>query len=341
MKHSVFNVKPRCPTTYTAKHVPWVVFLLSLVISSLASVANPLQRHGPTAIGMLAYLWAPTDDMLGLREGLQTLGYDQDVHVALGVRFAAGNEQQLEPIIRQFLHYGAEILYVSEWNVLQAARRATTRTPIVFSSWYYPSRDGTLITVADLGDNVTGVVPAFPDVDPRALEKFRLLIPSLNRVLVPYEADAPYLSEQLTALRVAAQRLNIKLLEHAVHTQEEARQVILTTPTEAMDGILPVGGGLNISGYALQASLQRHIPTLFSRDWMAEYGGLASYGPSWYALGQQAAHLVDKIIQGVHPKTLPVEVSQAAQFVINLRTATQLGITIPPDLVSQADTVIR
>jgi ABC-type uncharacterized transport system substrate-binding protein len=341
MKHSVFNVKPYCPTTCTAKRVPWVVLLLSLVISSSASVANPLQRHGPTAIGMLAYLWAPTDDMLGLREGLQTLGYDQDVQVALGVRFAAGNEQQLEPIIRQFLNDGAQILYVSEWNVLQAAQRVTTRTPIVFSSWYHPPRDGSLARWSDLGDNVTGVIPAFPDVDPRALEKFRLLIPSLNRVLVPYEANAPYLAEQLTALRVAAQRLNIQLLEHAVRTQEEARQVILTTPTEAMDGILPVGGGLNISGYALQASLQRHLPTLFSRDWMAEYGGLASYGPSWYALGEQAAHLVDKIIQGADPKTLPVEVSQQAQFVINLRTATQLGITIPPDLLAQADTVIR
>jgi putative ABC transport system substrate-binding protein len=315
--------------------------LLILVICSPASVANPQQRHGPTAIGMLAYLWAPTDDMLGLRDGLKTLGYDQDVHVALGVRFAEANDQQLEPIIRQFLNHGAQILYVSEWNVLQAARRVTTRTPIVFSSWYHPVQDGSLTRLSDLGDNVTGVIPAFPDVDPRALEKFRLLIPSLSRVLVPYEANAAYLAEQLTALRVAAQHLNITLLEHAVRTQEEARQVILTTPKEAMDGILPVGGGLNISGYALQASLQRHIPTLFSRDWMAEYGGLANYGPSWYALGKQAAGLVDKIIQGADPKTLPVEVSQEAQFVINLRTAKQLGITIPPDLLSQADTVIR
>jgi putative ABC transport system substrate-binding protein len=341
MKHSVFNVKPRGPTIRVAQHVQWAMVLLILVICSPASVANPQQRHGPTAIGMLAYLWAPTDDMLGLRDGLKTLGYDQDVHVALGVRFAEANDQQLEPIIRQFLNHGAQILYVSEWNVLQAARRVTTRTPIVFSSWYHPVQDGSLTRLSDLGDNVTGVIPAFPDVDPRALEKFRALIPSLNRVLVPYEANAPYLAEQLTALRVAAQRLNIKLIEHAVRTQEEARQVILTTPKAAMDGILPVGGGLNISGYALQASLQRHIPTLFSRAWMAEYGGLASYGPSWYALGQQAAHLVDKIIQGAHPQTLPAEVSQEALFVINLRTAKQLGITIPPDLLSQADIIIR
>jgi len=339
--HSVGNVKTRCPSTYAAKHVRWAILLLSLLIISPASVANPLQRHGPTAIGMLAYLWAPTDDMLGLRDGLKTLGYHQDIQIALGVRFAEGNDQQLEPIVRQFLHHGAKVLYVSEWNVLEIARSVTTRTPIVFSTWYHPTRDGTLAGFTDMGDNITGVIPAFPDVDPRSLEKFRLLIPSLNRVLVPYEANAPHLADQLTALRVEARRLHIRLIEHAVRTQEEARQVIMATPKEDMDGMLPVGGGLNIVGYALQASLQRHILTLFSRAWMAEYGGLASYGPSWYALGKQAARLVDKLIQGAHPKTLPVEVSQETRFVINLRTAKQLGITIPPNVISQADTVIR
>jgi putative ABC transport system substrate-binding protein len=91
----------------------------------------------------------------------------------------------------------------------------------------------------------------------------------------------------------------------------------------------------------LQASLQRQIPTLFARDWMAEYGGLASYGPSWHDLGAQAARLVDRIIKGAEPKALPVETSHKMHFVINLRTAQRLGLTIPPSLVSQADEIIR
>jgi len=310
--------------------------LLILAVHVPASHANPMQRHGPVAIGMLALLWAPTGDMLGLRDGLVALGYQPDVDMALGVRFAAGRTDQLEPILRQLLSHGAHILYVSDWNVLQAARRVTIQTPIVFSAWYPPTPDEMA-----LGDNVTGVTHAFPDVNPQALERFRALIPTLQRVLAPYDANASYLAEPLQALQREAARLGIRLDARAVHTQAEAKQAIMLTPKAEIDGILPIGGSLNIAGYALQASLQRHIPTLFAWSWMAEYGGLASYGPSWYDLGSQAARLVDQIIKGSEPKTLPLETSRKMHFVINLRTAQKLGVTIPPALLSQADEIIR
>jgi putative ABC transport system substrate-binding protein len=315
--------------------------LLLLAVHAPASRANPMQRDGPVAIGMLASLWAPTDDMLGLRDALVALGYQPDVDMALGVRFAAGRDDQLEPILRQLLSNGAHILFVSEWHVLQAAQRVTTQTPIVFTTWYPPAPDGVTPESPALADNVTGVTHAFPDVNPEALERFRALIPTLQRVLVPYDANAPYLAEPLQALRLEASRLGMRLDERAVRTQAEAKQAIMLTPKAEIDGILPISGSLNIAGYALQASLQRQIPTLFSRAWMAEYGGLASYGPSWYDLGVQAARLVDQIIKGAKPKALPVKVSQNMRFVINLRAAQKLGITIPPALLSQADEIIR
>jgi putative ABC transport system substrate-binding protein len=167
------------------------------------------------------------------------------------------------------------------------------------------------------------------------------LLPNLKRVLLPYDADDPHLVEQLQAVRDAAVRLQIELIEHPLRSQDEARQVIMTPRQGEVDGMLPVGGRLNISGYALQASLQHHIPALFARAWMAEYGGLASYGPSWYGLGQAAAALVDRILRGAKPVELPVQVTQQAEFVINLRSAKRLGLTIPPRFLTQADKVIR
>jgi putative ABC transport system substrate-binding protein len=315
--------------------------LLILAVYAPAGRANPMPRHGPVAIGMLGALWAPTGDMLGVRDGLVALGYQADIDIALGVRFAAGRTDQLEPIVRQLLSNGAHLLYVSDWNVLQAARRVTTQTPIVFTTWYPPAPDEIAPGSTALGDNVTGVMHAFPDVNPQALERFRALIPTLQRVLVPYDASAPYLVEPLQALRREASRLGIQLDARAVRTQAEAKQAIMLTPKAEIDGILSINSSLNIAGYALQASLQRQIPTLFARDWMAEYGGLASYGPSWYDLGVQAARLVDRIIKGAAPKALPVEASHKMHFVINLRTAQRLGLTIPPALLSQADEVIR
>ncbi len=325
----------------TAGRLRWIIVLVAILVSTPALGTETLERDGPINIGMLAYLWGPTADMIGVRDGLVELGNRQDEDFALGVRYAEGDEKILEAVVGQLLRDGARIIYANEWKVLETAQRVTTRTPIVFSTWYNPVRKGATESLASLGGNVTGVTNSFYEVSPRSLEVFLSLIPTLKRVLVPYDADDPHLLEQLKALRATASRLGIELVERAVHTQEEARQVIMATRKGKVDGILPAGGRLNISGYALQASLQHHIPTMFSRAWMAEYGGLASYGPSWYGLGRRAARLVDKIMRGAKPEELPVEVTEQMELVINLRTARALGITIAPTLLFQADKVIR
>ena len=338
MKHASGRAKHTRLPSQTVGRLRWMIVLVALLVSVPTTGTEAPASDGLTAIGMLTYIWGTTDDMVGLRDGLLQQGYRQDEQVALGVRFAEADDTMLDAMIGQVLRDGAKIIYVNGWKVLQAAQRATTRTPIVFTAWYDPIRAG---AIDKLGGNVTGVTHAFPEVSPRALDVFRSLLPKLKRVLVPYDADDPHLVEPLQAMRPTASRLGIELVERAVRTQEEARQVIMTPRKGEVDGILPVGGRLNISGYALQASHQHHIPTLFSRSWMAEYGGLASYGPSWYGLGQQAARLVASIMRGAKPEDLPVQVTQQTEFVINLRTAKTLGITIPPTLLSQADKVIR
>ena len=312
----------------------WFLILLLLAVHVPDSRVNPTPR--PVAIGMLGALWAPTGDMLGLRDGLTALGYQSNVDIALGVRYAEGRAEQFEPILRQLLKHGAHILYVSDWHVLRAAQRVTTQTPIVFSAWYPPTRDESV-----LGNNVTGVTHAFPDLHPKALERFRALIPTLQRVLAPYDANAPYLTEPLQALQREAAHLGVQLDTRAVRTQAEAKEAIMLASKAEIDGVLPVSGSLNIAGYTLQASLQRQIPALFMRSWMAAYGGLASYGPSWRDLGAQAARLVDRIIKGAEPKSLPVESNHKMRFVINLRAAQKLGLTIAPALLSEADEIIR
>jgi putative ABC transport system substrate-binding protein len=316
----------------------WMMVLMALLVGISANDVPTSERDEPMPIGMLASLWGPTEDMLGLRDGLTARGIHQNEQVALGVRSAAGDASRLEVLARDLLRDGAKVLYASGWKALQAAQRVTRRTPIVFTAWYDPVRSG---AIARLGPNVTGVIPAFPEISPQALDVFQSLLPTLRRVLVPYDADDPHLVEPLQALRAAASRLGITLVERGVHTQAEARQVIMAVRQGEVDGILPVGGRLNIAGYALQACLQHHVPALFPRAWMAEYGGLASYGPSWYGLGRQAARLLAEIIRGSKPEDLPMEVTEQMQLVINLRTANALGIIVPATLLKQADRVIE
>jgi putative ABC transport system substrate-binding protein len=327
---SLWPLQIQAAYTHRYLHRVWQAQPLS---STPATGTQTPASDRPIAIAMLASLWGPTDDMLGVRDGLAQRGYRQDEQVALGVRYAAGDASRLEAMVRQVLRDGASVLYASGWQALQAAQQVTRRIPIVFTTWY--NRD-----LASFAGNVTGVTPAFPEVSPKALDVLRALLPKLQRVLVPYDAADPELVEPLRALRVSAARLGIELVECPVRSQAEARQVIMVARPAEVDGMLPVGGRWNIAGYALQASLQHHLPTLFSRPWMAEYGGLGSYGPSWYGLGRQAAHLLADIIRGVKPADLPVQVTPQMELVINLRTAKTLGITIPPPLLSQAYRVI-
>jgi putative ABC transport system substrate-binding protein len=272
--------------------------------------------------------------MLGARDALQALGYHQNQHVAFGWRAAEGHEGELEAIATQLWRDGAQILYASDVKALAAVQRVNPNTPIVFTSWYNPG-------VASLGAPVRGVSPAFPEGSPKSLEVLQALLPQLKHVLLPYDADDPDLVELVSALRTTASRLGITLVERAVRTPAEARQVIMGVRKEEVDAILPVGGRWNIAGYALQAGLQRHLPALFSRGWMADYGGLVSYGPSWYGLGQHAARLIADLLRGVPPAGPSLQVSQEMELVINLRTAQALGITVPPGLLSQASRVIQ
>jgi putative ABC transport system substrate-binding protein len=132
------------------------------------------------------------------------------------------------------------------------------------------------------------------------------------------------------------------LVERPVRTTEEAQAVLDQIPKGEVDGIVqPIGASLNIPGLILEVAPQRGIPAMFDAAFYVERGGLVSYGSDYYESGRQAARLVDKIIKGKNPAEIPVEVNSTIKFAINLKTATSLGLTIPPEVLYQANQVVR
>jgi putative ABC transport system substrate-binding protein len=177
---------------------------------------------------------------------------------------------------------------------------------------------------------------------PKRLELFREMIPGLQRVLFPYDVTDSASVKELQIYRQAAEHLGMEVVELTLRTQTEAQEMLTRSPDVKVQGILiPHSGSLNIPGFVLQATSEQAMATMFAHGFFVERGGLASYGPNDYESGRLAARLVDKILKGTKPSEIPVEVNNTIEFVINLQVANQLGLTIPPEVLYQADRIIR
>jgi ABC-type uncharacterized transport system substrate-binding protein len=235
-----------------------------------------------------------------------------------------------------------DLIFVTEANPAKAAQTATTRIPIVFAGVGDPLGLGLIQSFARPGGNVTGVSNLDLELGPKRLEAFREILPGLKRVLYPYDSSDAYAVAAAKGYRDAARRLGIVLVEQAIQTQGEAQATLAQVQKGEVDGILkPQGLSLNIPGFILEATAQRAIPTMFDAAFWVEQGGLASYGPDFYESGRQAARLVDKILKGADPAEIPVEVNPKIEFAINLKVAKALGLTIAPQVLYQADRLIR
>ena len=322
---------------------PWclcVVFLIGSVL--LADGVGAADRTRPFHIGALTASWGPTPMIVGLRDGLLELGYREDKDFVLGIRFTRGDLTALSTAASELVQYGVDLLFTSEDEPAKAAQEATTQIPIVFASVSDPVGLGLIQSFAQPGGNITGVTDLSLELGPKRLEIFRELIPGLHRVLFPYDVSDASSATFAQVYRQAARRLDLVLVEHGLRTVAEVQTVLMQARQDKFDGILqPSSPGLNVPGAILDAVAKWGIPAMFNGMFWVEQGALASYGPDFHETGRQAARLVGKIMKGIEPADLPVEVNPKIEFGINLKTAKALGVTIPPEVLYRADRVIR
>ncbi len=326
------------------KHVVSSIVLALLLVSSglLLGYAEAAERTRPFLIGALTASWGPSLGIAGLRDGLLELGYREHEDFDLGGRFTQGTLAALPAAARQLVQYGVDLIFTTEESPTKAAQMATTQIPIVFTTVSDPVGLGLVQSFSRPGGNITGVTELHLELGPKRLEVFREIIPGLKRALFLYDATDAYAIAEAKVFREAARRLGIELVERTVRTEDEARATLAQVRRSEVDGILaPYQVSLNIPGFILEATSQRGIPTMFDAGFYVERGGFASYGPDSYASGRRAARLVDKILKGTDPTEIPVEVNPKIEFVINLKTAKALGLTIAPEVLHQADRIVR
>jgi len=322
----------------------WSVTLIILLVSGglPTGSADAADQVRPIQIGTLNPSWGPVPPELGLRDGLQELGYRENKDFVLGIRFTQGDTTALPAAARELIQFGANIIFASTQSAAKAAQRATTRLPIVFAIVSDPVGSGLVESFARPGGNVTGVADLNLELGPKRLELLRQIIPGLKRVLFLYAVTDAASVEAARVYRGAARHLGIELVEQAVRTKEEVQGILAQVRKDEVDGILGAHQPpLNISGFIMEASSKWAIPTMFASSFFVERGGLASYGPNLYETGRLAARLVDKILKGTQPADIPVEVNTKIEFAINLKVAKALGLTIPAEVLFRADKVIK
>jgi putative ABC transport system substrate-binding protein len=226
--------------------------------------------------------------------------------------------------------------------VAKAAQEVTNQLPIVFGGVSNPVEFKLIQSFARPGGNLTGVSSLGIELGPKRLEVFWEMLPGLKRVLFPYDAADPEHLLELNAYRDAARLLGIVLVEQPLRTEREAKTTLAELKPGAVDGILaPRCCSLNIPGFILGSASQKRLPTMFEQAFWVERGALASYGPDYYSSGKQAARLVAKIIKGEKPADIPVEVNSKIEVAINRKVAKAIGLTIAPEVLFQANRIIR
>ena len=294
-------------------------------------------------IGALTESWGPTPAIVGLRDGLQELGYREDKDFTIGVRFTEGKPADLPAAARDLVRLGVDIIVTTEsGTAAKAAQMATNRIPIVVIGSGDPVGLGLVQSFARPGGNITGIADLDVELAPKRMEIFRELVPGLKRILVPYDATNPDAVALLAVHREAARQLGLTLIEKPLRSEEEARAAITGLRKAEADGIISLRFlSLNIPGFMLEVASRGVIATMFHAPFFVERGGLASYSANTHELGKQAARLVDKILKGAKPAEVPVEQPTKFELVINLKTAKALGLTIPPSLLLRADHLIE
>jgi putative ABC transport system substrate-binding protein len=270
------------------------------------------------------------------------LGYQEDRDYFLGIRFTQGNHEALPAAARELIDLGVDLIFADNDPAAKAAQLATSQIPIVFTTSSDPIGQGLIQSFARPGGNVTGVADLALDLGPKRLQLFQEMIPGLRRVLFPYGASDAFALKEATLYRRAARQLGLELVEKPVQTSDEAQDILTRIQPGEVDGVLPPHCcSMNIAGFVLEIIPAKRIPAMFESAFWPERGAVASYGQDYYESGRQAARLVDKILKGQKPGEIPVEVNSKLEFVINLKAAKAMGLTIAPEVLFQADRIIR
>jgi putative ABC transport system substrate-binding protein len=324
--------------------------LICLALSTiLLALGLPAQAQQAKKIAKIGYL-VPSTPAAALhlveefRQGLRELGYVEGKTFVLELRYGEGRFERLPELARELVGLKVDVIVARTDPAIAAVKRETQTIPIVMGTSTDPVGTGFVASLARPGGNVTGLSSISPELSGKRLELLREVIPGLSRVAFLWNPDVRGAMFDYKATEGAARSLRLQLQSVEVLRAEDLdRAFSAVTKERAQALILPAGNPVGFANRGQIASFaqRNRLPSMYANSEFVDAGGLMSYGPNLADNFRRAATYVDKILKGTKPADLPVEQPTKFELVINLKTAKQIGVTIPPNVLARADKVIK
>jgi putative ABC transport system substrate-binding protein len=316
------------------------------------SVSFPAHAQQSKKVFRIGYLSAadPASDSAlseGIRQALRELGYIEGRNISIEYRYAQGKRDRPPELAAELVRLKVDIIMAAGGiGIIRAASNATKTIPIVMmGQGGDPVEAGFVESLARPGVNVTGLTNLNLELGGKRLELLKETVPKLARVAVLYDPVTPgSVREVKEDLPVAARTLKLAIQPWEVRDADDFEKVFATLNKQRSDGLYVPGGGplinTNVKRIAALA-LRSRLPSVYNRKEAVDGGGLMYYGADLADSYRRVATYVDRIIKGAKPADLPIEQPTKFELVINLKTAKQIGLTIPPNVLARADKVIK
>ena len=320
--------------------------IVCLMTTALLSIAPFVEAQQPGKVSRIGVLLSGSRSSTAtitdtFRQGLRELGYIEGQNIAIEYRYADGKVDRLPELAAELIGVKVNVLIAGGGNnVTRALKQETKTIPIVMTSGSDAVAGGLVSSLARPGGNVTGLTSLWDDLSGKRLELLKEAVPKLSRVAVLWESGA---ATQWKASQTAAREVSLQLHSMEVRNADDLENAFKEA-TKARSGALSVTASPLLTANrerVADLATKNRLPAVYAIPEHAEAGGLMAYGPNQADFYRRAATYVDKILKGAKPADLPVEQPKNFEFIINLKAAKQIGLTIPQSVLYRANKVIK
>jgi len=319
-----------------------------IIVIGRAAVAWPVGVHAQHKIPRIGFMGNSTAALEtnlvdAFREGLRELGYEEGRNIAIEYRWAEGNYDRFPMLAAELIATKVDAIVTAGTPAALAVKSATTTVPLVMVAVGDPIGTGLVSSLARPGGNLTGLSSIAPDLEGKRLQLLREVLPALSHVAMFVNSLNPFHVSSMKQARAAAQAMGIKLQLHDIRKSEDLDDAFAAIRKERPDALLILADRVFLHNRQrmMDFTNEQRLPNVNAYKELVEVGGLMSYGPSYEDMHKRAAIYVDKILKGTKPADLPIEQPSKFTFIVNLKAAKALGVTVPSQLLGLADQLIE